>query len=432
MSRPVSMPVLLEGWVSGVPAVGIGGLGLEASEIEPGQAYVHLGSGDPAQAESRGARAVIHDGTASVKGLGIPVVCVPDLARRIPELGARFCRHPSEQLKIAGVASPGGGSPVAHYIAQSWQRVNGGAGLIDSTGVGPFRNLQAGRDSVKDTFGLQLALGACLDADGEMAALEVTSRKLRNGWLDEVAFDVAVYPGSESAEDHGLHPLFNECRPRFAVIDHDTAQGKTLTRLVGEGVQVLTFGTRGSTELQGSVQAMDSTGMTLAIASPWGGGPVRTGLLGRENLSRLLAAAGALALMGMPWNRVMHQLEIMSAAPGQMSCVGGEAGQPAAVIDHARTPETLERALVTLRSHLHGRLYCVLNPAGRDRARMVQVAESFADRVYVTSRDARGDAIRRAIRACSRGDIVLVAGAGQESWSRSSEAVVRDLLEEAA
>jgi UDP-N-acetylmuramoyl-L-alanyl-D-glutamate--2,6-diaminopimelate ligase len=264
------------------------------------------------------------------------------------------------------------------------------------------------------------------------------------------------------------------------VVNHDEAEGKTLTRLVDPGTQVLTYGTNGATELQGSILGMDSTGMNLNIASPWGGGNVRTGLLGRRNLSNLLAAAGTLALMGMPWDKVMHQIEIMSAEPGKMNCLAGELGQPAAVIDGARTPEELEDVLLTLRSHLHGRLVCVLadidqenrclgEPAANRRsgesresalqgrlgateetagcrphsrlsplqrvswqAEMVRVAELLSDQVITASRANRRDAIRRALRDCGPGDIVLIAGMGLGDWQRHGEAAVRDLLEEAA
>ena len=63
--------------------------------------------------------------------------------------------------------------------------------------------------------------------------------------------------------------------------------------------------------------------MTFSIASPWGGGKLHTGLLGAFNVSNLLAAAGTLALLGMPWNQVMHQLEIMHPFPG--ACTALEA-----------------------------------------------------------------------------------------------------------
>ena len=46
-----------------------------------------------------------------------------------------------------------------------------------------------------------------------------------------------------------------------------------------------------------ATMSMDSAGMTVSLSSPWGGGQLRTGLLGRRNLDGLLATAGALALV---------------------------------------------------------------------------------------------------------------------------------------
>ena len=45
------------------------------------------------------------------------------------------------------------------------------------------------------------------------------------------------------------------------------------------------------------------------------------GLLGAFNVSNLLAAAGTLSLLGMPWPHVLHQLEIMHPVPGRMHCL---------------------------------------------------------------------------------------------------------------
>jgi UDP-N-acetylmuramoyl-L-alanyl-D-glutamate--2,6-diaminopimelate ligase len=216
---------------------------------------------------------------------------------------------------------------------------------------------------------------------------------------------------------------------------------------------------------------MNSDGMTLRLASPWGGGEVHTGLLGAFNLSNLLATAATLALLGMPWTQVLHQLEIMHAVPGRMHCLGGEYGQPVVVIDYAHTPDALREALSALRSHLHGRLVCVFGCGGdRDsgkRPMMAREAESLADRIVLTTDNPRGEdpnaifddmlaglerpadaqviedrgaAIRQAVRDCGSGDIVLVAGKGHEAWQElrgqkvpfSDEAAVRAVLEDAA
>ncbi len=189
------------------------------------------------------------------------------------------------------------------------------------------------------------------------------------------------------------------------------------------------------------------------------------------NVLNLLAAAGTLALLGMPWSRVLHQLEIMQPVPGRMHCLGGERGQPVVVVDFAHTPDALRQALAALRSHLHGRMICVFGCGGdRDRGKrpmMAAVAEELADRVILTNDNPRseppqaifddmlagmkspglatvvadrGAAIREAVFDSREGDIVLVAGKGHEAFQEtngqrvpfSDEAAVRAALEEAA
>jgi UDP-N-acetylmuramoyl-L-alanyl-D-glutamate--2,6-diaminopimelate ligase len=311
--------------------------------------------------------------------------------------------------------------------------------------------------------------------------MEVSSHALDQGRCDDVAFDAAVftnlsrdhldYHGTMEAYAAAKRRLFIDCHPRFAVINQDDPLGKELIAEIANGTQVFSYGTNGSSELRGSILQMDSSGMTLRIASPWGGGEVHTGLLGSFNLSNLLASAGTLALLGMPWDQVMLQLEIMHAVPGRMHCLGGDFGQPVVVIDYAHTPDALQEALTALRSHLHGRLVCVFGCGGdRDsgkRPMMAQVAESLADRIVLTTDNPRGEdpaeifndmlgglekpamaevvgdrgaAIRQAIEQSTAGDIVLIAGKGHEAWQESrgqrlpfsDEAAVRAILEDAA
>lgn len=448
MRAPVSIPILLEGWVDNAPRVAADGLCLDADSVQHGQAYVAVTDGQlngiegAKTAVSRGACVLIHDETITFPRLGVPAVAVPHLKRRLSALAARFYRHPVEQLKTAGVAGSSGRTSTAHYLAQSWQRVNGGAGLVSDSGQGPFKSLDVSGNVPADPVALQGTLSHCVDHGVEMLAMEVLPQFVEQGWTDDIGFDVAVFTGMQNnrhtkqdvleSDQEAVHSLFTDCCPRFAVVNHDGAEGKTLTRLMSDGTQVLTYGTNGATELHGSVLDMNSDGMSVSIASPWGGGELRTGLLGRQNLSNLLATAGALALMGMPWNRVMHQLEIMSAVPGRMSCIGGEPGQPAAVIDHARTPQELEEALITLRSHLHGRLFCVLGNSSSWQKEMRRVAESYSDRVFTASVAGRSESIHRALRESGRGDIVLFAGTGHGDWRRDGEAAIRELMEDAA
>ena len=472
MTCSISAPMLLEGLGYDIPNVPVRGLQVEAGNIQPGHALIVISDKETAalaEAESRGAALLIHDGDIRLPAVSMPAIAITDLKHRISSLASRLYRYPGEQLNLAAVAGSHGKGAVAHYLAQSWQRVDGAGGLVgaaensaDSTTYTPLAHRN-------DPIHLQRALFECVDLGIETVALEATADCLEAGCLDRLAFDVAVFTnlmadpvdntGSLECMERATQRLFVDCLPRFAVVNHDQAAGKTLSRLVHAGTQVLTYGTHGSTELHGSILGMDAGGMRISVSSPWGGGEIRTGLLGADNLSYLLATAGALALMGMPWNRVMHQLEIMRAEPGRMNGLGGEAGQPVAVIDRAQTPQALEKALTSLRSHLHGRLICVVG-GGFGRRAMARVAESLSDHVVLTSDSGQGEcpaavfndmqagmdrpgaasvvsnrarAIQRAIGECGQGDIVLIAGMGGDgSTGLSDEATVRQLLEEAA
>jgi UDP-N-acetylmuramoyl-L-alanyl-D-glutamate--2,6-diaminopimelate ligase len=483
----MSLQTLLEGWLDTVPGVVIEGLSLDSRSVGQNQAFVAVGGEQThglkyaVQAEANGATVILHDGLAEVPATGIPAVEVPGLGEQLSALAARYYHSPSEHLTVAGVTGTNGKTSVVHFIAQAWQRDTGDAGIIGTIGYGPLDKLKPAAMTTPDPISLQAMLAGCVDQNLEKVAMEVSSHALDQGRCDDVAFDAAVftnlsrdhldYHGNMEAYETAKRRLFTDCKPRFAIINHDDPAGKALIRHVAQSTQVLSYGTNGSTELRASIMDMDSSGMTISIASPWGGGKLHTGLLGAFNVSNLMATAGTLALLGMPWNRVMHQIEIMHPVPGRMQCLGGEVNQPVVVVDYAHTPDALEQALLALRAHLHGRLVCVFGCGGdRDtgkRPMMSRVAESLADRIVLTTDNPRnelpeeiigdmmagldepdraevvtdrGEAIRQAILGSHSGDIVLIAGKGHEAWQETSGqkipfsdvASVRSALEDAA
>jgi UDP-N-acetylmuramoyl-L-alanyl-D-glutamate--2,6-diaminopimelate ligase len=483
----MSVQTLLEGWTDQVPDVIVNGLTLDSREVRPGQAFVAVEGGHThglvhaRQAVERGAVVVIHDCLTDSPDLAVPSICVPGLGKQLSALGGRFFHDPSDHLTVAGVTGTNGKTSTAHFIAQSWQRAHGNAGMIGTIGYGPVRDLKAGRMTTPDPITLQGMLSACLDDGLERVAMEVSSHALDQGRCDDVAFDVAVftnlsrdhldYHGSMEAYVAAKRRLFVDCQPRFAVINCDDSTGKSLIQDPAVEAEVFSYGTTGCGELRASVEHMDSSGMRLRLSSPWGNDEIQTGLLGSFNVSNLMAAAASLALLGMPWGSVMHQLELMHPVPGRMHCLGGEASQPVVVVDYAHTPDALQQALMALRAHLHGRLVCVFGCGGdRDsgkRPMMARIAESLSDRVVMTSDNPRtedpqailedmkaglqhpararviedrGAAIREAVQQSGRGDIVLVAGKGHEAWQEtrngripfSDEAAVLAALEEAA
>ncbi len=478
---------LLEGWVDDAAAVRLTGIGLDNRNIEVGEAFVavkgHVGHGlDYARsAVAAGAVAVIHDGQHEVPELGVPCVKVTGLGSKLGELASRFYAAPSEQMTIAGVTGTNGKTSVAHFLAQSWQRVYGNSGMVGTLGYGPADNLQSGQRTTPDALRMQHVLADCVKAGVERLAMEVSSHALQQHRPQTVQFDAAIF--TNLSRDHldyhhdmasyaaAKRLLFTDYAPSFAIINLDDRYGRKWFGELNGGMQMLSFGLEEGAELRAQVRSMDINGMTIHINGPWGSEEVRTCLFGEFNASNLLACAGTLALLGMPWHQVLHQLELMQPVPGRMMRMGGEPGQPVVVIDYAHTPDALECALRAVRSHLDGKLVCVFGCGGnRDkgkRPQMGRAAELLADDVVVTTDNPRFEsankiiedvlaglkapgkvtvepdrelAIQNAIANCSPGDVVLVAGKGHETWQEiggqripfSDEATILNALEDAA
>jgi len=478
---------LLEGWVDNAADIGLSGISLDNRDIEAGEAFVavqgQLGHGldYAASAVAAGAVAVIHDGLKPLPELGVPAIMVAGLGNKLGELASRFYAAPSEQMTIAGVTGTNGKTSVAHFLAQSWQRVYGNAGMVGTLGHGPVGQLQRGARTTPDALRLQQVLNNCVKTDIERLAMEVSSHALQQHRCQTVQFDAAIF--TNLSRDHldyhadmadyaaAKRLLFTDYAPSFAIINHDDDYGRKWFGELNGGMQMLSFGLREGAELSAEVRSMDIDGMTIRINGPWGSEEVHTCLLGEFNASNLLAAAGTLALLGMPWSHVLHQIELMQPVPGRMMRLGGELGQPVVVVDYAHTPDALESALQAVRAHLDGKLVCVFGCGGnRDqgkRSQMGRAAELLADDVFVTSDNPRDEsanqiiedvvagfeipnkatiepdraaAIQQAIANCEPGDVILVAGKGHETWQEiggrkvpfSDENTIRAALGDAA
>ncbi len=478
---------LLTGWADKVPDIRISGICLDHRRIDNEDVFVAVQGGsshglDYARAAvDAGAVAVLHAGLRRTPVLPVPVVQVSGLEEKLGELASRYYGAPSEQMMIAGVTGTNGKTSVAHFLAQSWQRVYDNAGVVGTLGYGPADKLQSGERTTPDALQLQKILSTCLAADVERLAMEVSSHALQQNRCQTVQFDAAIF--TNLSRDHldyhadmdayaaAKRLLFTDYAAKFAIINCDDAYGRQWFGELNGGMQMLSFGLQKGAELQAQVLDMDVDGMTIQINGPWGSAEIRTCLLGEFNASNLLATAGTLALLGMPWNRVLHQLETMQPVPGRMMRLEGRRDQPVVVVDYAHTPDALEHALEAVRAHLHGRLVCVFGCGGnRDqgkRPQMGRAAELLADDIFVTSdnpRDEpaasiiddviaglelpgraivepdRGTAIRKAIANCKAGDVVLVAGKGHETWQEigsrripfSDEETIRAVLGSAA
>lgn len=174
---------------------------------------------------------------------------------------------------------------------------------------------------------------------------------------------------------------------------------------------------------------------------------IQTPLRGTFNIYNLLAAIGVFVALGMKPKQIEESVAIVQGVPGRMEEVKSKEGY-SVFIDYAHTPDALEQVLKTLRN-IEGtkRLITVFGATGdRDRIKrpiMGEIVSTLSDVVILTQDDDysekveriikdvlpgierkegegfwiiadRKEAIRTALITAKKGDIVLVAGKGDE------------------
>ena len=383
----------------------------------------------------------------------LPNAAVEDLKNRVGEIASAVYGQPSRHLHLVGVTGTNGKTSVAHWIAQSLNRVGRSTAVLGTLGNGFPESLSPSANTTPDAIELQQSLAQYLKQGAQACAMEVSSHGLDQGRAGGCQFDVGVltnlsrdhldYHGSMDAYAAAKARLFDWPGLNSAVLNLDDAFGRELEgRLKGPRIAGYGF-ERGS--VIGELRHADRAGLALAIRSDWGQADLRVPVVGRFNASNSLAALTALLVSDVPLDRACEALAQIVPPPGRMQTLGGGA-QPLVVVDYAHTPDALEKVLASLRKiSPQGRLVCVFGCGGnRDRGKrplMGRAASEGADSVIVTSDNPRHEdplaiidditpgmkagykvepdrarAIFEAVSMARAADVVLIAGKGHEDY----------------
>ena len=447
------------------------GLSADSRALAPGEVFVAYpgaradGRRFIADAAARGASAVLWErqGQAGGTAIALPNVAVDDLQSLSGWIAHLVYGRPSEKLWTVGVTGTNGKTSVSQWIAQAFERLGRRCAVVGTLGSGFPEKLEESPNTTPDALTLQRLFAQYLAQGARAAAMEVSSIGLRQGRVNGVHFDVAVftnltrdhleYHGSMEAYGAAKAQLFDVPGLKAAVLNLDDALGCKIARdLSGSGVQVIGYaldaaaaaGVDGALIAEGI--AATPRGQRFTAVTPQGRVDVQAQVVGDFNVSNLLAVLGTLLASGVPLGQAAAVLQGLTSAPGRMQALGGE-GQPLAVIDYAHTPDALDKALAALRDTARargGRLVCVFGCGGnRDpgkRPLMGGVAARRADGVILTSdnpRDEdpqailadiaraapgsrvigdRAEAIRAALAEADARDVVLIAGKGHETY----------------
>ena len=467
MLLPVDLSVLLNGiaFVSQEQDCIVSSVTQDSREAFDGCLFVALkglhqhGLKFAEQVQEQGACAIIweSDENTSPQGLGLSIPCieVKNLRSYLGLIADRFYQSPSQSLNMIGITGTDGKTSVSHFLAQSMDD----CAVIGTIGIGKLDNLQKALYTTPDVLSVHKAL-AELKAQGiKTVAMEVSSHALDQDRVANVNFDVVVltnlsrdhldYHKTVEAYADAKAKLFSWDGIKGAVINMDDAFGQKIVKKGGGG---LTYSITDSVaDLSVSLTASNAQftdkGISATINYEAQQAQLNTAVLGRFNLSNLLATLGTMLTLGMPLKDAVERVNKVHTVEGRMEKVskGSNKDDVLVVVDFAHTPNALKTILKALREHATQSLICVFGCGGdRDagkRPMMASIAEEFADRVIATDDNPRTEdpqkimadiisgfkdpekvviehdratAIQIALKHAKAGDVVLIAGKGHE------------------
>jgi UDP-N-acetylmuramoyl-L-alanyl-D-glutamate--2,6-diaminopimelate ligase len=373
--------------------------------------------------------------------LAVPQLEVADVRRALGPVAAAFWGHPSRDLAVVGVTGTSGKTTVTHLVQAVLDAAGWPCGVIGTL---------SGARTTPEAPELQSLLASERAAGRRAVAMEVSSHGLDQHRVDATRFAVGVFTNlsQDHLDYHHDMQAYFEAKARLftpglcerAVVCIDNPWGDRLLDTVQDSGQIDAH--------PYSINDVDDLAIHPGGAQfTWRGQKVDLGLAGRFNVTNAVAAATAVALLGVPPATIAEGLSAARPVPGRFEAV--DAGQPFSVlVDYSHKPDALGQAIASARElAAHGGRVIVVFGCGGDRDAakrplMGKVAAELADRVIITSDNPRSEdpraiisavrdgvppgasvateldrrrAIEIALHEAGPGDVVLIAGKGHET-----------------
>ncbi len=412
----------------------------------------------------RGATAIVTE-TEIDAPLNTTVLLVKDARKALARVANAFHRFPSSSLDVVGITGTNGKTTTAYLVRDVLAADQRHPGLIGTVAYEFGDRVLPASRTTPEAPELQAMLDQMRDMGCRSVVMEVSSHALDQQRVGSIDFDVAVF--TNLTRDHldyhedfeayfkAKSTLFTDLGKKggHAIINIDDPWGERLSEMPEIRAKVITYGFSQHAMVCARQLLLDDGGSTFMVSTPWGSSDVRIQLMGRYNVSNALAAIAACSSMGVPFQRVISHIEMVSAVPGRLEAVPSAVGQ--VYVDYAHTDDALENVLSTLKELVRGRLICVFGCGGnRDvdkRPKMAAVAERLAHFSIVTSDNPRREspqaiiedvlagftdpkvfrveedrrsAIAAGIEMMEADDILLIAGKGHENYQEVGQSVI--------
>lgn len=433
----------------------IGGVKIDADQVRPGDLYICLkgtkfdGCDFAQKAIQNGAVYIVANRDLGIKNQ----IIVEDERAAFALICKNFYQKACEKLKIIGITGTNGKTSVCHITAQIFKKLGKKVGVIGTLGAFYDDKCVDVGLTTPDPNVLHKIFFDMAESGVEYVFMEVSAHALALKKLEGIKFQTAVL--TNITQDHldffKTMDNYAKCKLsfidkkycRYALVCSDDEYACKLIDNPAVQVPVLSFGFANPSDCFAVYPQMSIDGSSFYANCLDQIAIIRTALVGKFNITNLLASIGICALEKIPLEEVAKVSKEIKPIEGRFNVIKGKNFN--VVIDYAHTPDGLENLLKTVRAVSHGKIITVFGCGGnRDKGKrkiMGDIASRYSNFVIVTSDNPRfeeplqiiqdiekgmkgnyqvcpdrAQAISLGIDCCKKGDTLVIAGKGAESY----------------
>ena len=406
-------------------------------------------------AVENGAACIICESIPEVVKENVCYIQVNDSRASLGKVASAFYGYPSRDIKLVGVTGTNGKTTIATLLYRMFRSFGYKAGLISTIETAVEGQTRNSSHTTPDAIQINQALAEMITSGCEFAFMEVSSHAVEQKRIEGLDFNGGIF--TNLTHDHlDYHPTFRDYleakkaffdnlpKDAFALINADDKNGSVMVQ--NSKARRITYGIKSMADFRARILETHLEGNLLKI----GNREIWTSLPGVFNAYNILAVFAAAVSLNIPEEIVMKELSRQSFVPGRFEIIQSERSVTA-IVDYAHTPDALENVLRTINEISAGkRKIITITGAGgnRDKAKrplMASIAAANSDKLILTSDNPRDEdpdsiindmrkglhpsqrkktititdreeAIRTACTFADKGDIILLAGKGHETY----------------
>jgi len=404
---------------------------------------------------SSGALAIICEKLPEKPEKNITWIITDDSARALGMAASNYFGNPSSLLKLVGVTGTNGKTTIATLLYRMFLRLGYKCGLFSTVCNYINETELEATHTTPDPVQLNRLLAEMVREGCDYAFMEVSSHSADQKRIAGLVFAGGIF--TNLTHDHldyhktfdnylaAKKSFFDSLPPgSFALANIDDRNGRVM--LQNCQARKFTFSVRGMADFRCNLIEQSFEGMGLKIQ----GEEVWTRFVGDFNASNLLAVYAASELLGASKKEILTIMSDLHPVSGRLEVIkspGGISG----IVDYAHTPDALLNVIETINKIREGgvQLITVVGAGGdRDRTKRPEMAAISAEgstKVILTSDNPRTEdpekildemesgitpdlkrktlrisdrheAIKTAVMLANKGDVILIAGKGHESY----------------